>query len=76
MVFPIERNIIYSYKCYVTYTVLLFICFFLPKMEAPNIESIFECISDGVNKVLVLVLAQPVYKKDNDNIERVQRRAT
>ena len=25
-------------------------------MEAPNFESIFECISDGVNKVLVLVL--------------------
>ena len=24
-------------------------------MEAPNFESIFECISDGVNKVLVLV---------------------
>ena len=22
-------------------------------MEAPNFESIFECISDGVNKVLV-----------------------
>ena len=25
-------------------------------MEAPKVESIFECISDGVNKVLVLVL--------------------
>ena len=30
--------------------------FVFPKMEAPNFESIFECISDGVNKVLVLVL--------------------
>ena len=25
-------------------------------MEAPNFESIFECISDGVNKFIVLVL--------------------
>ena len=30
--------------------------FVFPKMEAPDFESIFECISDGVNKVLVLVL--------------------
>ena len=30
--------------------------FVFPKMEPPNFESIFECISDGVNKVLVLVL--------------------
>ena len=29
--------------------------FVFPKMEAPNFVSIFECISDGVNKVLVLV---------------------
>ena len=33
-----------------------YLFFVLPKMEAPNFESIFECISDGVNKVLVLVL--------------------
>ena len=32
-----------------------YLFFVLPKMEAPNFESIFECISDGVNKVLVLV---------------------
>ena len=25
-------------------------------MDAPNFESIFECISDGVNKVIFLVL--------------------
>ena len=31
-------------------------------MEAPNFESIFECISDGVNKVLVLVFS---WKFDN-----------
>ena len=33
-----------------------YLFFVLPKMEAPNFESIFECISDGVNTVLVLVL--------------------
>ena len=56
MVFPLETTINYSCKCHVTYTVILFICFFPPKMDASNFESIFECISDGVNKVLVLVL--------------------
>ena len=30
--------------------------FVFPKMEAPKFESIFECISDGVNTVLVHVL--------------------
>ena len=54
MVFPLESTINHSCKCHVTYTVILFICFFL-KMEAPNFESIFECISDVVNTVLVLV---------------------
>ena len=33
-----------------------YLFFVLTKMEASNFESIFECISDGVNKVLVLVL--------------------
>ena len=34
---------------------ILFV-FVFQKMVAPNFESIFECISDGVNKVLVIVL--------------------
>ena len=33
-----------------------YLFFVLPKMEAPNFESIFECISGGVNKIIVLVL--------------------
>ena len=41
---------------YIHGSTFYFIFYFLPKMEAPNFESIFECISDGVNKVLVLVL--------------------
>ena len=32
-------------------------------MEAPNFESIFECISDGVNKVLVLTKQGKVQTK-------------
>ena len=39
-------------------------------MEAPNLESIFECISDGVNKVLVLVLVLTW----NLFLERIRRR--
>ena len=37
-----------------------YLFFVLPKMEAPNFESIFECITDGINKVLVLVLVMLV----------------
>ena len=57
MVIPLETTINYSCKCHVTYTVIILLCFlfvFSPKMEASNFESILECISDGVNKVLVL----------------------
>ena len=42
----------------------LFVFFVLPKMEASNFESIFECISYGVNKVLVLVLVLLVLAKN------------
>ena len=39
-------------------------------MEAPNFESIFECISGGVNKVLVLVLV-PVSKGGREILREV-----
>ena len=43
--------------------------FVFPKMEAPNFESIFECISDGVNKVLVLVLVnEPISADEADRV--------
>ena len=40
-------------------------------MEAPNFESTFECISDGVNKVLVLVLVLVIEPINADEAEKV-----
>ena len=45
--------------------------FVFPKMEAPNFESIFECISDGVNKVHVLVLVLVIEPISADEADRV-----
>ena len=56
MVFPLETTINYSGECYI-HGSTFYLFFVLPKMEASNFESIFECISYGVNKVLVLVLS-------------------
>ena len=55
MVFPLETTINYSCECYI-HGSTFYLFFVLPKMEASNFESIFECISYGVNKVLVLVV--------------------
>ena len=41
-------------SCYIHgYTFFVFV---FTTMQAPKFESIFECISDGVNKVIVLFL--------------------
>ena len=57
MVFPLETTISHIVVNGVLHPRLYFLFVFVfPKMEAPNFESIFECMSDGVNKVLVLVL--------------------
>ena len=60
MVVQLETTINHSCKWHVTYTLYFLYVFVLPKMEAPNFEPIFKCISDGVNKVLVLVLVNDV----------------
>ena len=61
MVFPLETTINYSCECYI-HGSTFYLFFVLPKMEASNVESIFECISYGVNKVLVLVLVLVLVK--------------